>query len=61
MSSEIEAVGAQLLGDMWGGVHASNTLPAQPAQSFTCRVCNTAYGLNSPSRYHKAVNSFTSQ
>ena len=42
MSSEIEAVGAQLLGDMWGGVHASNTLPTRPAQSLKCRVCNTA-------------------
>ena len=31
-----------LLGDAWGGVHASNTLPPMPSQELACRVCNTA-------------------
>ena len=40
-SSELESVGALLLGSAWGGVHAADTLPA-PASTLTCRVVNTA-------------------
>ena len=40
-SSELESIGALLLGSAWGGVHAADTLPA-PASTLTCRVVNTA-------------------
>jgi serine/threonine protein kinase len=47
-SSELESVGALLLGSAWGGVHAADTLPA-PASTLTCRVVNgiTLYELAS--------------
>ena len=41
-ASQIAEAGSILLGHAWGGVHAADTLPTQPAAALTCRVVNTA-------------------